>query len=317
MSNSNIHGIDHNSHNSPNYFRNNQYDPNDTAPIYSKFLYNGPPKEQSIPNFIKETLCPFFSFKSFSFIIVVINLVVYIITLIPNGLSDKELNYYFLPPNEKTLYDFGNLNGYEMRTKPVQFYRLITHNFLHAHFEHVFSNNFCIIIFGTMLEYLIGTWRYIIIYCISGILGGLFSVLIRPDVSSVGASICCYGLIGGLLGFDMINWRELTKIYGIRNKCLILMFPILMIIFTLPLMFSTTQGSGIDSSDRINVIGHIGGLIFGLLLIFFMIKPKSEFDSCGCYYKIYFYFGIASVVCFTLTGFLCFYLMNKYKGESQ
>ena len=314
MSNSNIHGIDHNA---PNYYSNNQYDPNDNAPIFSKFLYRGDPKQQSIPNFIKETLCPFFSFKSFSFIIVVINIIIYIITLIPHGLSQSDLDYYFLPPNQETLDDFGNLWGYKLRAEPAQVYRWITHNLLHAHFEHVFSNNFCILIFGTMLEYLIGTWKYIIIYCASGILGGLFSVLIKPEVASVGASICCYGLIGALLGFDFINWNVLTKIYGIKSKCLILMFPIIMVIFTFPLMFSTTGGSGIGTSDRINVVGHIGGIIFGLLLSFFIVKPKEETDSCGFSYKIYFYFGIASVACFTLVGFLCFYLLDKYAGASQ
>lgn len=314
MSNSNIHGIDHDA---PNHYSNNQYDPSDNAPIYSKFLYKGDPKQQSIPNFIKETLCPFFSFKSFSFIIIVINIIIYIITLIPHGLDDFDMDYYFLPPSQKTLDDFGNLWGYKLRAKPAQVYRWITHNLLHAHFEHVFSNNFCILIFGTMLEYLIGTWRYVIIYCISGILGGLFSVLIKPEVASVGASICCYGLIGALLGFDFINWNQLTKIYGIKSKCCILMFPIIMIIFTLPLMFSTTGGSGFGSSDRINIIGHIGGIIFGLLLSFFIVKPKEETDSCGFPYKIYFYIGIASVACFTIVGFLCFYLLDKYTGASQ
>ena len=94
------------------------------------------------------------------------------------------------------------------------------------------------------------------------------------------------------------------------------MFPIIMIIFTFPLMVSTTQGSGLGTSDRINIVGHIGGIIFGLLLIFFVSKPQAENDSCGFSYKVYFYFGIASVAVFTPTGFLCFYLMNKYTGAT-
>ena len=316
MSNSNIHGIDHNS-NSNNMFTNNQYDPDQSEPIFAKFMYKGDPREQTIPNFLKESICPFFSFKSFSFIIIVINLVIYIITLIPHGLNDSELKIAFLPPSFETLYDFGNLQGYTIRSGFKHVYRWITHNLLHAHFEHVFSNNFCILIFGTMLEYLIGTWKYIIIYCASGILGGLFSVLIKPEVFSVGASICCYGLIGALLGFDMINYVNLIKIYGIQSRCIIFMIPFLMIIFTFPIMISTTEGSGLSESNNINIWGHIGGVIFGLLLSFFVCKPKGEADSCGFGYRIYKYFGIAAVASFTLIGFLCFYLLDKYAGPSK
>jgi membrane associated rhomboid family serine protease len=311
MSNSNIHGVSDNFYSNNN---NNQNYSNDNSPVFARNLYKGDPKAQSIPSFLKETLCPCFSFKSFSFIIIVINIVIYIITLIPHGLSQNDLKRYFLPPNEVTLETFGNLWGYKLRKEPVQFYRWITHNLLHAHFEHVISNNFCILIFGTILEYLIGTWRYIIIYCVSGILGGLFSALIKPEVASVGASICCYGVVAALLGFDFINWKRLGEIYGINNKCLIITFPLIMVIFTLPLFFSTTQGSGIGTYDRINYIGHCGGIIFGLCLSLFIVKPKEETDSCGFGYKIYFYFGIASVAVFTLVGFLCFYLMDKYVG---
>ena len=87
-----------------------------------------------------------------------------------------------------------------MRQNPAQLYHRITHNFLHSGFAHIFSNFFCILFFGTMLEYLIGNWRYVIIYFLSGILGGLFSVLIKPEVSSVGTSICCSGAIAAILG---------------------------------------------------------------------------------------------------------------------
>lgn len=307
MSNSNIHGVDHNSN-----YNNDRYDPNDNVPLFARYRYKGDPKEQSIPNYIKEILCPFFSFKSFSFIIIIINIIIYIISLIPHGLNNYDIELYFLPPNEETLYDFGNLQGHILRQKPAQVYRWITHNLLHANFEHVFSNNFCILIFGSMLEYLIGTWRYIIIYFVSGILGGLFSVLINPEPFCVGASICCYGLIGAILGFDFINWNKLVQIYGIRSKCIIIMFPLIMVIFTFPLMFSTTEGSGIGTANRINVVGHIGGIIFGLFLSFFICKPQEETDSCGFKYKIYFFIGIAAVASFTIIGFLCFYLLNKY-----
>jgi len=313
MSNANIHGIDHNNSNNgdnADVTRHYEYDLNSGTSIYSKFSYKGDPLKQSVISFIKETLCPFFTFKSFSFVVIVINIVLYIVTLCVHGLDGFFMYFDFLPPHSTTLRQFGCLNGYLMRQNPAQFYRWITHNFLHAGFAHVFSNCFCILFFGTMLEYLIGTWRYILIYFLSGILGGLFSVLIKPGVSSVGASICCYGAIAAILGFDLVNWNHITTIYGTQNKCQILMIPIFAIIFILPLQFTPFGNSPVSLNERINIFGHLGGLIFGLLLSFFIIKPKEA----GFSHKIYVIVGISCCGIFTLTGFLCFYLMNKYMG---
>ena len=312
MSNANIHGIDHhNNSNDADVTKHYEYDLNSGTSIYSKFSYKGDPREQTVISFIKETLCPFFTFKSFSFVVIVLNMLLYIITLCVHGLDVVYMYYDFLPPSSLTLDQFGWLYGYKMRQKPAQFYRWITHNFLHAGFAHVFSNCFCILFFGTMLEYLIGTWRYILIYFLSGILGGLFSVLIKPEVSSVGASICCYGAIAAILGFDLVNWNHLSTIYGTPNKCQILMIPILAIIFILPLQFTPYGKNVVSINERINIFGHLGGLIFGLLLSFFIIKPKEV----GYSHKIYVSIGTIGCGIFTLTGFLCFYLMNKYKGN--
>jgi len=317
MSNANIHGLDHNSNdnnnNNNNIYRVQQYDMNSNESIFSKFMYKGEPREQTIRSYLKEAIYPFLTLKSFSFAVIILNVVMYIVSLCIHGLDNYEKYYSFLPPSSTTLDLLGNLYGYKMRVYPVQFYRWITHNFLHANFAHVFSNCFCILMFGTMLEYLIGTWRYVLIYLLSGLLGGLFSVLIKPGVSSVGASICCYGAIAAILGFDIINWNYITVIYGTQNKCLILMIPLLMILFTLP-MTLTIGGTTFSLNNRVNFFGHLGGIIFGLLLSFCIIKPKDPSDSSSKINKILFYCGIVSCAIFGLTGFLCFYLMNKYRG---
>jgi membrane associated rhomboid family serine protease len=316
MSNANIHGLDHNSNdnnNNNNIYRVQQYDMNSNESIFSKFMYKGEPREQTIRSYLKEAIYPFLTLKSFSFAVIILNVVMYIVSLCIHGLDNEAKLNYFLPPSSRTLHLLGNLFGYGMRNKPVEFYRWITHNFLHANFAHVFSNCFCILMFGTMLEYLIGTWRYISIYLLSGILGGLFSVLIKPEVSSVGASICCYGAISAILGFDIINWNYLPVIYGTPNKCLILMIPLLMILFTLPMTFTPFRGTAFSMDNRVNFLGHLGGIIFGLLLSFFIIKPKDPSDSSSKVNKILFYCGIAACAIFALTGFLCFYLMNKYR----
>lgn len=307
---SNIHRIGENSKDDNNDYR---YNPDDNTPILQKFSYKGDPKSQSIPSFLKEVICPFFTFKSFSFIIIVINILVFIASLIPHGLNNEQLDKHFLPPDGNTLDLFGNLYGPKLRESPLQTYRWIANSLLHGYFEHVFSNCFGILIFGTMLEYLIGTWRYIAIYILSGILGSLFSVLIQNNVRSVGASISCYGIIGAIFGFDIINWNALNRIYGTNNKCMIIMFPLLMVIFMMPIFVSTQEGSGVKAGGNINIYGHIGGLIFGLFLSLCFIKPKDESDTCFLSYKILFISGIAICGAFAVIGFLCFYLLDYYK----
>lgn len=305
MSNENIHGFGES--NSGSNKSDRYYDPNDSTPLLYKFSYKGDPRSQSIPSFLKEVICPFFHFCSFSFVIIVINIVVYIISLIPYGLDSNSIEKKFLPPSLKTLELFGGLYGIRLRESALQSYRWIANSILHSYFDHVFSNCFGILIFGTMLEYLIGTLRYVIIYIASGILGSLFSVLIEFNVISVGASISCYGIIGALLGFYLINWNSLTRIFGINNKCFIVFFPLLIVTFSLPIFMS--------KDSNINVYGHLGGLLFGFFLSFFIIKPQDESDNCLCSYKIVFYSGIAICGSFTVIGFLCFYLLDYYGSK--
>lgn len=308
----NIHGFGDDYSNDNNRNDDYRYSPDDPTPIYAKMQYRGDPKNQSIPNFLKLSICPFFSFKSFSFIIIVINLVIFIVSLFPHGLNQFQLDIYFLPPSYETLRVMGDLSGPDIRKYPWQAYRWITGNLLHAYYTHILYNCFSILIIGTMLEYLIGTWRYTVIYILSGILGSLFSVLVDFRSRSVGASICICGIIAANIGFYIINWNALTRIFGIQNKCCILMFPIMVAIMCFPIFYSSGQ-SGIDTESNINTYGHLGGFIFGFFLSFIFIKPQDESDTCFFNYKICFYLGIVVCSVFAVAGFLCFYLLDKYK----
>lgn len=312
----NIHGFGETEPSDNNNNNNdNQYSYDDPTPILLKRRYTGDPREQSIPNYLKETLYPFFRFKSFSFIIIVVNVAIYIISLCPHGLNDNNKDLYFLPPHYQTLRDFGDLYGYKIRCKPIQAYRWIAGNLLHASFEHILYNCFAILIIGTMLEYLIGIWRYIAIYCLSGLLGSLFSALIEPDVASVGASICICGVIAADIGFHIINWNILPKIFGIPNRCCLIMFPIIIAFLQIP-MYVNSEGDSDISKTNINIYGHLGGLIFGFFMSFIFIKPRDESDTCFLPYKTFFILGIVVCSAFALIGFPCFYLLNKYKSDA-
>ena len=163
-----------------------------------------------------------------------------------------------------------------------------------------------------MLEYLIGIWRYIIIYCLSGLLGSLFSALVKPDEASVGASICKCGEIAADIGFHIINWKILPRIFGIPNRCCLIMIPVIIALLSIPMYINSEGDSGI-SDTNINIYGHLGGLIFGFFMSFIFIKPNDENDTCFLPYKALNITGIVVCSAFAVIGFPCFYLLNKYK----
>ena len=196
----------------------------------------------------------------------------------------------------------GSLWGAKIKESFWESYRWIANSVLHGNFEHLFSNSLGILFFGTMVEYLIGTVKFCLIYILSGILGSLFTVLIQQNTSNVGASICCFGIMGAMISFYIINWGGLGKIFGVNNKCLIVFFPTMMIFLSLFIL-------SVDDTE-INIYGHIGGLIFGFFLGLVFIRPKNDMDVGIFNRKILFIIGLIVCIGFPISGFPCFYLLN-------
>ena len=280
----------------------NETESSNKSQIFLKIVYKGDPREQTLLSYLKEVICPFFRIKSFSFIILTINLIVFIASLIPNGLEPSQKELKFLPPSTITLDKMGSLWGAKIKESFWESYRWIANSVLHGNFEHLFSNSLGILFFGTMVEYLIGTVKFCLIYILSGILGSLFTVLIQQNTSNVGASICCFGIMGAMISFYIINWGGLGKIFGVNNKCLIVFFPTMMIFLSLFIL-------SVDDTE-INIYGHIGGLIFGFFLGLVFIKPKNDVDVGIFNRKILFIIGLIVCIGFPISGFPCFYLLD-------
>jgi membrane associated rhomboid family serine protease len=108
---------------------------------------------------------------------------------------------------------------------------------------------------GRIVEALYGPVRYLTIYFLSGIAGGLLYLLTSPaGLPLVGASGAIFGVFGALGVFYLINRRALGA-YGrgaIANWAFWL---------GLNLIFGFTVGSGF-----IAIAAHIGGLIAGMIL---------------------------------------------------
>ena len=85
---------------------------------------------------------------------------------------------------------------------------LFTHIFLHASVEHILYNLVFLYAFGILTSDLLGQWRSLAIFFITGICGGILHVVLQPDssVPMIGASGAISGLVGTYLGLTL-RWQ--------------------------------------------------------------------------------------------------------------
>lgn len=72
----------------------------------------------------------------------------------------------------------------------------VTSIFAHGSFEHLFYNMFALLLFGTILEGIIGGRRWLVVFFAAGIIGGIAGLPLYE--STLGASGAIYGLMGAL-----------------------------------------------------------------------------------------------------------------------
>src|SRR3989338_7488538 len=81
-----------------------------------------------------------------------------------------------------------SLNSLSVVQKP---WTLVTYMFLHASLEHYISNMFALMMFCLILEKVIGSKNFLILYFASGIVSGLVSILFYDSI--IGASGAIFG----------------------------------------------------------------------------------------------------------------------------
>lgn len=127
-------------------------------------------------------------------------------------------------------------------------WRVITYMFLHASLLHLIVNMYSLYALGASVENFLGRWKFIVVYFVSGICGGLLSAATGSNAISVGASGAIFGLAGALLYF---GYHYRTYLGEAIKKQII---PIILINLLIGYLIA-----GIDN------FGHIGGLIGGIL----------------------------------------------------
>ncbi|MFC1417612.1 rhomboid family intramembrane serine protease [Streptacidiphilus cavernicola] len=127
-----------------------------------------------------------------------------------------------------------------------QWYRVVTSVFLHTWLPHLLMNMWSLWVLGPPLERLLGRWRFLALYLVSGLAGSALVLLAAPQTFTLGASGAIFGLLGALLVIQRKRGGALGPIVAIVVVNLVATFSI----------------------PGISWEAHIGGLVAGLLIGF-------------------------------------------------
>ncbi len=163
--------------------------------------------------------------------------------------------------------------------QPYSFYpwQIVSYMFMHGSLGHIFFNLFALWIFGSAIEYTIGTKRFVQYYFLTGIGAAALHMMVNIGASpiltaqglyyipTVGASGAVFGL---LLAFGMMfPNREIFMLFipvPIKAKYFVIMYGC----FELFMGLSTLQ-TGIAH------FAHLGGMLFGFILIRYWKLPTN------------------------------------------
>jgi membrane associated rhomboid family serine protease len=131
-----------------------------------------------------------------------------------------------------------------------QWWRLVTHIFLHGGIMHLLLNMAGLLFAGFLLEPALGKSRLALVYLFTGIVAGLTSLWWNATVVSVGASGAIFGLYGVFL--SLLTARYFPPAFNRAYTVGVLIFVGLNLLIGM-------VSKGIDNA------AHMGGLISGLL----------------------------------------------------
>jgi len=164
-------------------------------------------------------------------------------------------------PLKETFMQFFALWPFDVGFMPWQ---LISYQYLHGGFGHLFFNMLALWMFGMELENIWGTKRFAAYYTLAGIAAGIVHIFITPLLGgalapTIGAS---GSIMGVLLAFGLI--------FPDRP---VMMFPIF---FPIPARIFVLLYAGLDlvlgitsTSDGVAHFAHLGGALGGFLLLRF------------------------------------------------
>ena len=206
----------------------------------------------------------------------------------------------------KPEFMYGTFAMYFPGSPMFHFWQPVTYMFMHGDFFHIFFNMYTLFIFGTVLERVWGTKKFLLFYFVTG----LGAALVHAGVqwwqysNVISHSLLPVNEINNIADLMAVNWAEVQNIlfvptvgasgaiYGILmgyamlypDSIMTLIFPpismkakwFVLIFAGIELLTGVTGTMG-----GVAHFAHLGGLIFGFILIMYWKKKRrlySRFD---------------------------------------
>lgn len=213
------------------------------------------------------------TFPLITYLIIVINVVVFLVEL---TMGDRQLEQFFksfgLVP-ELFLQQFG----------PYEIFTLFSCMFLHGGWMHLISNMWALFIFGDNIEDRLGHFGYLTFYLACGVCAGLTQVAMShgSTTPTIGAS----GAIAGVLGGYIICYPTARVLTAIPILFIIRLIEVPATIYLgfwfISQFFTGFASIGRETGEEGGIAwwAHVGGFIAGSVLVkvmYLLRKEKSD-----------------------------------------
>ena len=141
-----------------------------------------------------------------------------------------------------------------------EFWRFVTSMFLHSGIVHLIYNLFALLFFGGLLEKLIGSKKFLVLFFISGIFANLVSVWFYP--SSLGVSGAVYGILGALA--------------VLKPMMMVWAFGLILPMFLAAILWIIGGIIGIFIPSNTGHIAHLSGIGVGIVLGLILLVRKGK-----------------------------------------
>ena len=199
---------------------------------------------------------------------------------------------------ERSGIDLNNLLGLHLFLAPdFRPYQLVTYMFMHGGFTHILFNMYAVWVFGSILERVWGSSRFLLFYIVTGVGAGFVQELVQYLYYSMNLAQYAQVNMGGGLIVPMAEYLNLWTtvgasgaVYGIL-LAFAMTFPneqLFMIPFPFPIkakyfvmIFGALElftGLSNNVGDNVAHFAHLGGMIFGIVLILYWRK-KGKIDG--------------------------------------
>ena len=161
---------------------------------------------------------------------------------------------------QKIIGNFTDLFILDSRLVIPRVWTLLTAIFLHSGIVHLLYNLFGLALFGSILENIIGSRKFLILFFISGLVASIISLPFYTRV--LGASGAVFGILGmlGILRPKLTVW-----LYHMPMPMIVALF-----------VWGIGDVIGIYAPAGTANIAHLGGLFIGLVAGFYYWKQFRE-----------------------------------------